>query len=59
MRETDRGVEFIGVCSTREVSDDRVAQMVFQNENSGNDAMEKEAQAYLAELRKNARISQR
>ena len=59
VRETDRGVEFIGVCSTREVSDDRVAQMVFQNENSGNDAMEKEAQAYLAELRKNARISQR
>ncbi|MFC5583846.1 SurA N-terminal domain-containing protein [Nitratireductor kimnyeongensis] len=59
VRETERGVEFIGVCSTREVSDDRVAQMVFQNENSGNDSMEKEAQEFLAELRKNARISQR
>ncbi len=40
VRETERGVEFIGVCSTREVSDDRVAQMVFgaeQNQNSGED----------------------
>ncbi|WP_367715183.1 peptidylprolyl isomerase [Nitratireductor sp. GISD-1A_MAKvit] len=59
VRETDRGVEFIGVCSTREVSDDRVAQMVFQNEGAGNEATEKASEEYLAELRKNARISQR
>ena len=32
VRETARGVEFIGVCSAREVSDDRVAKMVFQTE---------------------------
>ena len=30
--QTDRGVEFIGICSPREVSDDKAAQMVFQSE---------------------------
>ncbi|MBE7185130.1 MAG: peptidylprolyl isomerase [Methylobacterium mesophilicum] len=61
-RETERGVEFIGVCSSREVSDDRVAQMVFQNEQNGKssdeqvDAMNK---TYLEELRKRAKIVQR
>ena len=32
VRETDRGIEFIGICSSREVSDDRVAQLVFSSE---------------------------
>lgn len=59
IRETDRGVEFVGVCSTREVSDDRVAQMVFQNEEQGDEATEAATREYMAELRKNARIAKR
>ena len=35
VRETERGAEFIGVCSAREVSDDRTAQMVFQSQQQG------------------------
>ena len=35
VRETERGVEFIGICSAREVSDDKVAQMVFQSGGRG------------------------
>jgi peptidyl-prolyl cis-trans isomerase SurA len=58
-RETPAGVEFIGICSAREVSDDRAAQMILQ---SGGD-MDKQAdelsKKYLAELRKVARIQQR
>ena len=30
VRQTDRGLEFIGICKTREVSDDRVAKSVFR-----------------------------
>ena len=59
VRETDRGVEFIGICSAREVSDDRVAQMVFQSEIAGEEKPSKLSEEYLAELRKNARIIQR
>lgn len=61
-RETERGVEFITICGSREVSDDRVAQMVFQNEQNGKsqdaqvDALNK---TYLEELRKRAKIAQR
>lgn len=61
-RETERGVEFITICGSREVSDDRVAQMVFQNEKNGQsqdaqvDALNK---TYLEELRKRAKIAQR
>ncbi|CAG0974321.1 MAG: peptidylprolyl isomerase [Rhizobiaceae bacterium] len=59
-RETDRGVEFIGVCSSREVSDDRVAQMVFQSEaaKDSNEADEL-SKKYTEELRKKAKITQR
>lgn len=59
VRETDRGVEFIGVCSSREVSDDKVAQMVFQAEGAGKqgDAKADELnKKYLEELRAKARI---
>ncbi len=59
VRETERGVEFIGICSSREVSDDRVAQMVFQNEIAGEEKPSKLSEEYLAELRKNARIIER
>jgi peptidyl-prolyl cis-trans isomerase SurA len=58
VRETDRGVEFIGVCSAREVSDDKAAAMVLETEGAkaGDDAL---ATKYLAELKKSARIVKR
>lgn len=60
VRETERGVEFIGICSSREVSDDRVAQMVFQNEAAKNSNEADElSKKYIEELRKKAKIVQR
>lgn len=59
VRETNRGVEFIGVCSTREVSDDRVAQMVFQSEQSDEQVADDMTKEYMAELREKANIVQR
>ncbi|MEO3387708.1 SurA N-terminal domain-containing protein [Mesorhizobium sp. CAU 1741] len=57
VQETERGVEFIGICSAREVSDDRVAQMVMQSEEGagGDEASEK----LTKELRDKAQIIQR
>ncbi|EAU42687.1 survival protein sura precursor (peptidyl-prolyl cis-trans isomerase sura) [Fulvimarina pelagi HTCC2506] len=60
-KETDRGVEFIGVCNARQISDDRAAQMVFQardmeslnGDGSGADA------ALLKKLRDEAQIVRR
>ncbi len=61
LRETGRGVEFIGICSAREVSDDKVAQMMFQSENAGgnDDKADALAKKYLEDLKKRARIVQR
>ncbi|HRP78920.1 MAG TPA: peptidylprolyl isomerase [Aquamicrobium sp.] len=60
VRETERGVEFIGVCSTREVSDDRVAQMVFGMEQQGGDSdTDKTSEKLTKELRDKAQIVQR
>jgi peptidyl-prolyl cis-trans isomerase SurA len=60
LRETDRGVEFIGICSSREVSDDRVAQLVFQNEDADKNKVGEElSKKYVGELRAKARIVQR
>jgi peptidyl-prolyl cis-trans isomerase SurA len=58
-RETDRGVEFIGICSSREVSDDRVAQMVFSSEGGVDKRAEEMSTKYVAELREKARIVER
>ncbi|MCR9139153.1 MAG: SurA N-terminal domain-containing protein [Alphaproteobacteria bacterium] len=59
-RVTDRGVEFLAICSSKQVSDDLAAEMVFRSEasqnNQGGGANEKK---YLDELRKQARISRR
>jgi peptidyl-prolyl cis-trans isomerase SurA len=53
-------VEFIGICSTREVSDDRVAQLVFQNEGGDGDKKGDElSKKYVEELRAKARIVER
>ncbi len=61
VRETERGVEFIGICSAREVSDDKVAQMLFQDEKAGgkDDKSDELNKKYLEELKKKARIVQR
>jgi len=60
VRETPRGVEFIGICSSREVSDDRVAQMVFQSEAAkDNEQADELSKSYTEELRKKAKIQQR
>ncbi|MCV3210306.1 peptidylprolyl isomerase [Mesorhizobium sp. YC-39] len=58
-RETDRGVEFIGICSSREVSDDKAAQMVFQSEGSNDKNADELSNKYVEELRKKARIVER
>ena len=57
VRTTDRGAEFIAVCRSRAVSDDKVAELQFRVDavkNSG-----KEDDAALAELRKKAQIINR
>jgi len=59
VRETERGVEFITVCSTREVSDDYVARLVFQSEQKVDTSSEKVSEELMAELRKKARIIRR
>ncbi len=59
-RVTDRGVEFIAVCSSKQVSDDLAAEMVFRLEDSQKPASENaNSNKYLAELRERARISYR
>lgn len=59
-RVTDRGVEFLAVCSSKQVSDDLAAEMVFRLEESQKPASENANSAkYLAELREKARISYR
>ena len=58
-RETERGVEFIGICSSREVSDDKVAQMVFQGESSGDKNADELGKKYVDELKAKARIVKR
>lgn len=58
VRDTEKGVEFLGVCKTRQVSDDRVAQLVFSTENAGKGEQDSEglSKTYLEELRKAAKI---
>lgn len=62
VRETERGVEFIGVCSAREVSDDRAATMVLQSQQGaagGNEATDKLSENLTKELRAKAHIVRR
>ncbi|WP_419910576.1 SurA N-terminal domain-containing protein [Hoeflea sp.] len=55
---TDRGVEFIAVCSSKEVSDDLAAEMVFRSEQAAESGNEnKNSEKYLKELRERARIA--
>lgn len=62
--DTEKGVEFLAVCSTRQVSDDRVAQLVFSMEGTDTEAgQEKKAEElskkYVQELREKATIVNR
>ncbi len=56
---TERGAEFIGICNAREVSNDRVAQMLFQNEGGQSEKAEELSSKYMAELKAKARIVKR
>ncbi|MBW3098711.1 SurA N-terminal domain-containing protein [Pseudohoeflea sp. DP4N28-3] len=58
-RTTDRGIEFILICSEKTVSDDVAAAMVFQAEGDDGDGDSADAQKFLEELRGRARISNR
>jgi len=60
-RETAVGVEFIGICSSREVSDDRVAKLTFQAEGmeSGAKGSDELSKKYTEELREKAKIVER
>jgi peptidyl-prolyl cis-trans isomerase SurA len=61
-RVTDKGVEYLAICSQRKVSDDQAAEMVFRQEDlasaKGKDAAPENANStkYLEELRKKAQI---
>lgn len=59
VRTTDRGVEFIAVCSARQVSDDRAAELIFRSEEQDSETMAANAQKYLEELKDRASISYR
>jgi peptidyl-prolyl cis-trans isomerase SurA len=60
VRQTERGYEFIGICKSREVSDDRVAKSVFQAEAGNEDQQGEELdKKYIAELRERAKIVER
>lgn len=57
-RITDRGVEFIVICSAKTVSDDMAAELVFRAENSGEGESDV-AKEHLAKLRERAVIANR
>lgn len=59
VRETDKGVEFIGICSARDVSDDRVARMVFSAEGTNDEKADSLTKKYLEDLRGKAKIQER
>jgi len=59
-RVTDRGVEFLAVCSSEEVSDDLAAELVFSLEQAQTSVDETaNSKTYMDELRRRARISYR
>ena len=58
-RVTERGVEFLAICSQRQVSDDTAAEVVFRAEDLGKAKKDGESPndaKYLEELRKKAQI---
>jgi peptidyl-prolyl cis-trans isomerase SurA len=59
VRETERGIEFIGICRAKEVSDDKVAQLLFQKDGGDDKAAEALDKKYVEELRAKAQIIKR
>ena len=59
VRETDRGIEFIGICRAKEVSDDKVSQLLFQKGGGDDKAAEALDKKYVEELRAKAQIIKR
>ncbi|PWE58304.1 molecular chaperone SurA [Metarhizobium album] len=57
-RVTERGVEYLAICKTRQVSDDYAAEVVFRAEDLGKqkDGENANEQKYVEELRKRAQI---
>ncbi len=58
VRDTHRGVEFLAVCRSQTVSDDRVAQLTFQQEQLKKGVSDTDKK-YLKQLRKRATIVRR
>jgi peptidyl-prolyl cis-trans isomerase SurA len=59
VRETEKGVEFIGVCRAKEVSDDKAAALSLQAGSGGGKGAEELDKKYLEELRGKAQIVRR
>ncbi len=59
VRETPRGVEFIAICSERDVSDDRVAALTLQADGDQSKKADELSKKYTAELRDKAVIVER
>ncbi len=58
--ETPRGVEFVGVCSTRVTNDDRVAELtIMQDREKSGSAAEDASKKYMDELKARARVVRR
>ena len=59
IRETEKGVEFLAVCRSRQVSDDKAAAMVMQAEELGGAGGEEKAAEFRKEVRDKANIVRR
>jgi peptidyl-prolyl cis-trans isomerase SurA len=59
IRETEKGVEFIGICRAKEVSDDKAAALSLRAGAEGNQAGEELDKKYVQELRDKANIVRR
>lgn len=58
-RITEKGVEFLVICKSRSVSDDRAAEMVFRLEQQESGEASSNSKKYLDELRRRAVIANR
>lgn len=58
-RFTDKGVEFLVICKSRSVSDDKAAEMVFRLEQEQSGEASANSKKYLDELRRRAVIANR
>ncbi|NVP54356.1 peptidylprolyl isomerase [Rhizobium rhizolycopersici] len=61
-RVTERGVEYLGICKTRQVNDDMAAEMVFRAEELGKGGDKPDdgnSKKYVDELRSKAQITMR